>query len=172
MSACITRCLTKCSLSAQGIANLKCRPGSRSNGRWTRHNFFLFAMFQFSTEDWFLQKKQKTKKNKQKKTCRPSTIMLADSFGLPLETFAPSVIIIIFFFFFFFFFCLLTARVVRAPEMISQSVSSIFSVFYTALWDLANSRPVHFLMLHSHLFCFPCLLPPFTVPCEMVFGQT
>ena len=35
-----------------------------------------------------------------------------------------------------------------------------FSLFSTALWDLANSRPVHSLMLSSHLFlCLPCLLP-------------
>ena len=43
-----------------------------------------------------------------------------------------------------------------------------FSLFSTALWDLANSRPVHSLMLSSHLFiCLPCLLPPFTVLCQM-----
>ena len=40
------------------------------------------------------------------------------------------------------------------------------SLFSTALWDLANSRPVHSLTLSSHLFlCLPCPLPPFTVPC-------
>ena len=34
-----------------------------------------------------------------------------------------------------------------------------FSLFSTALWDLPNSGPVHFLMLSSHLFlCPPCLL--------------
>ena len=38
----------------------------------------------------------------------------------------------------------LTSRVVGAPQMMSQPVSSIFSLFFTALWDLANSRPVHF----------------------------
>ena len=44
-----------------------------------------------------------------------------------------------------------------------------FSLFATALWDLVNSRPVHSLMLSSHLFlCLPYLLPPFTVPCKMV----
>ena len=44
-----------------------------------------------------------------------------------------------------------------------------FSLFSTALWDLTNSRPVHSLMLSSHLFlCLPCLLPPFSVPCKMV----
>ena len=47
-----------------------------------------------------------------------------------------------------------------------------FSLFSTALWDLANSRPVHTLMLSSHLFlCLPCLLPPFTVPCKMVLAR-
>ena len=46
------------------------------------------------------------------------------------------------------------------------------SLFSTALWDLANSRPVHSLMLSSHLlFCLPCLLPPFTVPCKMVLAR-
>ena len=46
-----------------------------------------------------------------------------------------------------------------------------FSLFSTALWDLPNSRPVHSLMLSSHLFlCRPCLLPPFTVPCKMVLA--
>ena len=35
-----------------------------------------------------------------------------------------------------------------------------FSLFSTALWDLANSRPVHSLLLSSHLFLYlPCLLP-------------
>ena len=44
-----------------------------------------------------------------------------------------------------------------------------FPLFSTALWDLANSRPVHSQMLSSHLFFhLPCLLPPFTVPCKMV----
>ena len=33
--------------------------------------------------------------------------------------------------------------------MLSQSVPSIFSLFSTALWDLANSRPVYSLMLSS-----------------------
>ena len=47
-----------------------------------------------------------------------------------------------------------------------------FLVFSTALWDLAISRPVHSLMLYSHLFlCLPCLLPPFTVPCKMVLAR-
>ena len=47
-----------------------------------------------------------------------------------------------------------------------------FFLFSTALWDLANSRPVHSLMLSSHLFLGPpCLLPPFTVPCKMVLAR-
>ena len=46
-----------------------------------------------------------------------------------------------------------------------------FPLFSTALWDLPNSRPVHSLMLSSHLFlCLPCLLPPVTVPCKMVLA--
>ena len=36
-----------------------------------------------------------------------------------------------------------------------------FPLFFTALWDLTNSRPVHSLMLSSHLFlCLPCPLLP------------
>ena len=47
-----------------------------------------------------------------------------------------------------------------------------FSLFSIALWDLANSGPVHSLVLSSHLFlCLPCLLPPFTVPCNMVSAR-
>ena len=46
------------------------------------------------------------------------------------------------------------------------------SLFFTAFWDLPNSRPVHFLMMSSHLFlCPPCRLPPFTVPCKMVLAR-
>ena len=46
------------------------------------------------------------------------------------------------------------------------------SLFSNALWDLPNSRPVHPLMLPSHLFlCLPCLLPPFAVPCKMVLAR-
>ena len=41
-----------------------------------------------------------------------------------------------------------------------------FSVYPTAQWDSAKSRPVHSLMLSSHLFSV-CLVffPLFTVPC-------
>ena len=47
-----------------------------------------------------------------------------------------------------------------------------FSLFSTALWDVANSRPVHFLLLSSHLFfCLSCLLLPFSVPCKMVLAR-
>ena len=47
-----------------------------------------------------------------------------------------------------------------------------FPLLPTALWNLANSRPVHSLMLSSHLFlCLPCLFPPFTVPCKMVLAR-
>ena len=44
-----------------------------------------------------------------------------------------------------------------------------FSLFSTALWHLAHSRPVHSLTLSSHLFfSLFCHLPAFTVPCEIV----
>ena len=57
----------------------------------------------------------------------------------------------------------LNARVVGVPQMTSQPVSSI------ALWGLSIFRPLHSLMLSSHLFfCLPCLLPLFTVLCEVV----
>ena len=42
------------------------------------------------------------------------------------------------------------------------------SVLHCTL-GLGESRPVHSLMLSSHLFfCVPCLPPSFTVPCKMV----
>ena len=48
----------------------------------------------------------------------------------------------------------------------------LFSLFSTALWDLPNSRPVHSLMLSSHLFLCPLsLLPPFTVPWKKVLAR-
>ena len=47
-----------------------------------------------------------------------------------------------------------------------------FSLFSTALWKLANSRPVYSLMLSSYLFfCLPPLLPPFTMLCKMVLAR-
>ena len=49
-----------------------------------------------------------------------------------------------------------------------------FPLFFSvlpAIWDLANSRPVHSL-LSFHLFsCLPCLPPPFTVPCKTVLAR-
>ena len=66
----------------------------------------------------------------------------------------------------------LTVRVVGAPQMIFTTSFLSFSLFSTALWDLPNSRPVHSLMLSSHLvLCLPCFLPPFTVPCKMVLAR-
>ena len=48
-----------------------------------------------------------------------------------------------------------------------------FLSFSTALWDLLNSRPVHSLMLSSHLFfSLPCLLSPFRCTLQDGFGQT
>ena len=48
-----------------------------------------------------------------------------------------------------------------------------FPLFSTALWDLPNSRPVHSLMLSSHLFlCLPCLLPLFHCALQDGFDQT
>ena len=65
----------------------------------------------------------------------------------------------------------LTTRVVGASRMTMQPVFFIFPCS-PPLWDLPNSRPVHSLMLSSHLFlCLPCLLPPFTVPCKMVWAR-
>ena len=47
-----------------------------------------------------------------------------------------------------------------------------FSLFLTALSDMANSKPFHSLMLSSHLLlCLPCLLH-FTVPCKMVLARS
>ena len=47
-----------------------------------------------------------------------------------------------------------------------------FSLFSSVLWDLANSRPVHSLMLSSYLFfCLPRLLNHFTVACKMVWAR-
>ena len=75
----------------------------------------------------------------------------------------------------------LTSRVVSALQMTSQPVFSIyFILFYLllffsvlhCLWDLANSRTVHFRMVSSRLFFYlPCLLRPFTVPCKMVLAR-
>ena len=66
----------------------------------------------------------------------------------------------------------LTARVVGAPQMILQPVLSIFPCSPLPSGNLPNSRPVHSLLLSSHLFlCPPCFLSPFTVPCKMVLAR-
>ena len=65
------------------------------------------------------------------------------------------------------FTCRLTAEVIGATLMTSQPVSS------TDLWDLANTRPIHSLMLSSHLFLsLPYLLPSFAVPCMVVWARS
>ena len=65
----------------------------------------------------------------------------------------------------------LTARVGGAQHDFATSFLH-FSLFSTALWDLANSWPVHSLMPLCHLLlCLPCLLSPFTVPCKMVLAR-
>ena len=47
-----------------------------------------------------------------------------------------------------------------------------FSLFFTVLWDLANSSPVHSQLLSFNpILCLPCLLPPFTVPCKMILAR-
>ena len=49
-------------------------------------------------------------------------------------------------------------RIAWAPQM-NSLVSSIFPLFSTALWDLANSRPAHSLTLSSKLFLrLSCLI--------------
>ena len=51
-------------------------------------------------------------------------------------------------------------------------ISKPASLFSTAILDLANSRPVHSLMLSSLLFfCLPCGLPPFDVHCKMALAR-
>ena len=52
------------------------------------------------------------------------------------------------------------ARVVGAPQMISQPVSSIFpcSPLPSGTWRTPG-------------FCLPCLLPPFTVPCKVFLAR-
>ena len=66
----------------------------------------------------------------------------------------------------------LTARFIGAPQIL-QPVFSIFPCSQLPSGDLANSRPVHSLVLFSRLFlCLPCLLPPFTVPCKIVLARS
>ena len=95
-------------------------------------------------------------------------------FALRIPNWIPSAHSI---FFAFTFTYPLTARVVghhrRLHNQFPPFLSAIhFSLFPTALWDLADSRPVHFLMLSSNFFfCVPCLLPAFTGPCKLVFAK-
>ena len=66
----------------------------------------------------------------------------------------------------------LTVRVSGAPQMTSQPNFPHLTLSSTALWELVNSKPVHSLLLSSHLiFCLPCLLPPFIVPCKMTVAR-
>ena len=56
-------------------------------------------------------------------------------------------------------------------EWFHKQFPPFFSVLH-CLWDLANSRPLHSLMLSSHLFfCLPFLLPSITVSCKMVLTR-
>ena len=68
----------------------------------------------------------------------------------------------------------LTARVIGAPQMIWQSVFSIFpcSLLPSGTWRTPGLSNPWSLMLSSHLFlCLPCLLSSFTVPCKMVLAR-
>ena len=67
----------------------------------------------------------------------------------------------------------LTARVVGGTTDDFATSFLHFPLFSTALWDFANSSPVHSLTLSSHfLSCLPCLLPPFHCALRDGFGQT
>ena len=66
-----------------------------------------------------------------------------------------------------FFACPLTAGVFGTPLMTPQTASSIFSLFSTDLWDLLNLRPVHSLMLSSHLFLSFSALSSFPFHCAL-----
>ena len=67
--------------------------------------------------------------------------------------------------------CPLTARVIGTTDDFATSFLH-FSLFSIALRDIAYSRPVHSVMLSSHLFLF-CLVffSPFTVPCKKVLAR-
>ena len=52
------------------------------------------------------------------------------------------------------------------------TISFHHSLSSAALRESPNTIPVHSLMLSPHLFfCLPLLLPPFTVPCRIVFAM-
>ena len=63
----------------------------------------------------------------------------------------------------------LTMRVIRAPH--NQFPPFLCSLLPSWTFDFANSRLVHFLVLSSHLFFLPHLLPPFTAPCQIVLAR-
>ena len=64
-----------------------------------------------------------------------------------------------------------TIRVVGAPLLTSATLFCHLWRSLTALWLLLKSRPVHSLMLSSHLFfCLPLFLFPGTASC-MIFLQ-
>ena len=73
------------------------------------------------------------------------------------------------------FTCRLTARIVWAPQMTSQPVSSIFlrSSLLAGTWrTLGQCSP--WCCLPHFFFCLPCLLPPpspHTVPCKLVLAR-
>ena len=46
-----------------------------------------------------------------------------------------------------------------------------FSLLSAALWDLANTRPVHSLVSSHLFFCLPCFPTPFTVLGKMVLAR-
>ena len=63
-------------------------------------------------------------------------------------------------------------RVVGAPQMISQPVSSIFPCSPLPSKTCQNPGLSIPWCWSSHLFsCLPCLLPPSTVPCKMVLSR-
>ena len=65
----------------------------------------------------------------------------------------------------------LITRVVWAPQMISQPVSSIFPCFPlpSGTWRTPGMS-IPWCCLPTSFFCLPCLLPPFTVPFKMVLA--
>ena len=65
----------------------------------------------------------------------------------------------------------LTARVVWGTTDDFTTSFLQFSLLSTALWDLANSRPVHSLKSFNLFLCLPCLRHPFTVPWKMVLAR-
>ena len=67
----------------------------------------------------------------------------------------------------------LTVRVVGAPQIISQPVSSIFlcSPLPSGTWRTPGLS-IPWCCLPHLLFCLLCLLLPFTVPCKVVLAKS